>query len=167
MTTRRWATVLGTIAAVGLLAVVVLGLVRSSPGSVDRAEALGRTIRCPVCQAESIADSPSVTAQEMMAIVRDQIAEGRSDEEIRAWFVQRYGRFVVLDPAVAPDTALLWFAPLVAVGVGAIAVRRLTSGDDRPASPDEVDELRRRLREMRDRETDEGAADLDAGVNGS
>lgn len=76
-----------------------------------RAQALFDRIRCVVCQHEAIADSPAVIAADMRQLVRDQIAAGRSDAEIRKDLVRRYGDFVLFQPPVRFGTWLLWFGP--------------------------------------------------------
>ena len=91
----------------------------------DRAVQLESQIRCPVCQGLSIADSPAVLAQQMRAVVHDQLAAGASDDALRAYFVERYGRWILLLPAsTGPDVAL-WLAPaaIVVAGAGIVAMR--------------------------------------------
>lgn len=86
-----------------------------------RAQALFDRIRCVVCQHEAIADSPAVIAADMRQLVRDQIAAGRSDAEIREDLVRRYGDFVLFQPPVRVGTWLLWFGP-VALLAGVLAL---------------------------------------------
>ena len=91
----------------------------------DRAAQLESQIRCPVCQGLSIADSPAVLAQQMRAVVRDQLAAGASDDAVRAYFVERYGRWILLLPASSGADVALWLAPaaIVVVGSGLVAIR--------------------------------------------
>lgn len=113
----RRAGVLGAI--VVLLGVVVAGLVFGTGRPTDRAYELEQRLRCPVCKSVSIAESMSDTAVAMRATVDEQIEAGRSDQEIIAWFTERYGEWVLLDPPAGGDTLPLWLIPL---GVAAVAV---------------------------------------------
>lgn len=146
---KRW-IVAGAAVLLAVVVVVGLALGTASPTSpADRVEAIGQSIRCPVCQAESIADSPAPTAREMMDIVRDQVATGRSDGEIRSFFAARYGRWILLDPGLTPQTIALWALPALAALVGGAAVRRYL--DRARPEPDgaELAELRERVTRLR------------------
>jgi cytochrome c-type biogenesis protein CcmH len=96
---------------------------------------ISEDMRCLVCQNESLAASRSDLAQDLRREIRDLIRQGRSDEEIRAFMVNRYGDFVLYRPPVKPTTWLLWIGPFVLM-VGAIAGfmmyvrRRSKEGDD-------------------------------------
>lgn len=113
----RRAGVLGAI--VVLLGVAVAGLVFGTGQPTDRAYELEQRLRCPVCKSVSIAESMSDTAVAMRATVDDQIEAGRSDQEIIAYFTERYGDWVLLDPPTGGATLPLWLIPL---GVAAVAV---------------------------------------------
>ena len=91
-------------------------------GQEARAEAVGRQLRCLVCQNESIEDSNADLAKDLRHLVRVQIGGGATDTEAVAWVVARYGDFVRLRPPVNAVTALLWGSPVIAVGVGLLAV---------------------------------------------
>ena len=97
----------------------------ADPAQEARAQALMQTLRCVVCQGQSIADSDADLAGDMRAIVRQKIAAGEKPEAIRAWMVARYGRWVSYRPAVEPVTWPLWGAPLLLVAVGALLARRV------------------------------------------
>ena len=86
-----------------------------------RAEAIGSQLRCLVCQNESIEDSDAGLARDLRAKVREQVKAGRSDSEIVAWMVARYGSFVRLKPALTASTLLLYGTPFLALLVGAAA----------------------------------------------
>ena len=103
---------------------------------------LARELRCVMCQNQSLADSPAGVADDLRYQVLALMREGRSDAEIKDWFQQRYGDFILYRPEVTPVTWALWFGPIVllALGAGAIVVlvRRqraaaaaLPSNDDR------------------------------------
>jgi cytochrome c-type biogenesis protein CcmH len=96
-----------------------------------RAQALFNDIRCVVCQHEAIADSPAGLAADVRALVREQIAAGRSDQQVRDDLVRRYGDFVLFTPPLRWGTWLLWFGPLAALlaaaaGLLVLARRRPT-----------------------------------------
>lgn len=143
---RRW---LAAGVALVLATVVVVGLVAGPTTRPDRVEAIGQSIRCPVCQAESIAASPSTTAREMMDVVREQVAAGRSDDEIRDYFVTRYGRWVLLDPGVDGQTVALWVLPLLVAAGGIVVVRRQLADDEPAAEDDDLVELQERVARLR------------------
>ena len=93
----------------------------TDPQLEQRARDLSREIRCVVCQSQSVADSDADIAEEMRAIIREQIAAGKSDQEIRDYLVARYGDFVLFDPPFKASTYVLWIGPfaiLVLAGMG-------------------------------------------------
>ena len=107
--------------AVAFLAVLSLAAAPATlrdPAEEARARALFREIRCVVCQNESIDASPADIAADLRTVVREQVAAGRSDAEIRAFLVDRYGEFVLFRPAFSPGNALLWLTPFAVVLLG-------------------------------------------------
>jgi cytochrome c-type biogenesis protein CcmH len=100
-----------------------------------RAKALQKELRCLVCQGQSIDESNADLATDLRRLIRQQIQQGLSDDDIKNFLVARYGVFVLMKPPVQQDTAFLWFGPaiLVLVGAGVIGVtilrarRRLTT----------------------------------------
>ncbi|MEU5942999.1 cytochrome c-type biogenesis protein CcmH [Micromonospora sp. NPDC047548] len=122
----RWRRTLGALVLVALLAAAGTALVRSTgpAGRSDPVEAVAASLRCPACQGESVVDSRSPIAASMRQVVADQVAQGRSPDEIRRWFVQRYGEEVLADPPARGVFLLLWAVPvLVLLGVCYAAVR--------------------------------------------
>lgn len=81
------------------------------PDQEARARDLFREIRCVVCQNESIDDSEAELAGDLRRVVREQVAAGRSDVEIRAYLVDRYGEFVLLKPSFGVGNLVLWLTP--------------------------------------------------------
>lgn len=80
-------------------------------------------LRCPICQGESVADSPSEIAQQMRGVIRQQIQEGKSDQEIVQYFVSRYGeQNIIWSPPWAGFTLLIWIVPIVLFLVGLLLV---------------------------------------------
>jgi cytochrome c-type biogenesis protein CcmH len=85
------------------------------------AEVLSGSLRCPVCQGMSVADSPSDGARAMKARIVELVELGYSDAQIRAYFVDRYGTWVLLEPPAVGLHQLIYIAPLVVVVVGLLA----------------------------------------------
>lgn len=116
----RWTDRLIWFAAVAAVLVVAVGLATAPPAPADRVEEIASRIRCPVCQSVSVAESPSDQARDMRQIIAEQVAEGRSDEEIVAFFVDRYGEWIVLAPPPRGGTLALWLLPPAAILLGVI-----------------------------------------------
>ncbi len=88
------------------------------PRQERQAKALMETIRCLVCQGQSIADSNAEMAGDMRSLIRERIQQGESPESIRAWLVSRYGEWVTYTPELEPATWPLWAAPLLLLAGG-------------------------------------------------
>ena len=113
------------VAVMAVVASVVLAAFSSGVGSLDdRARRIEAQLRCPTCQGLSIADSPATSAAQMRALVREQLTAGQSDDAVRAFFVARYGRWILLDPPVSGSDLAVWLAPAVIVTFGAVVVVR-------------------------------------------
>jgi cytochrome c-type biogenesis protein CcmH len=115
-------TVAAWMLTLGLAAVVVWGFVAGEETQTDRVLAIGNRIKCPVCQGEAIAESPSETATAMMEIVRERVEAGQSDEQIVTYFTERYGDGILLDPRFEARTALLWILPAAALAGGVVMI---------------------------------------------
>ncbi len=103
----------------------------ANPAQEARAVAIGEQLRCLVCQNESIEDSGADLARDLRKIVRQQVVAGKTNAQVIAWLVARYGNFVRLSPPLDAATVLLWFSPLIALlaGFGAVLLsRRRTRG---------------------------------------
>ncbi len=108
----------------------------------QRFHALAAELRCVMCQNQSLADSDAQIAKDLRREVLKLMREGRSDEEIRDFLVERYGEFVLYRPRMSGSTWLLWFGPLVFVLAGGIVAIRLSRGGARTkqnatATPDD------------------------------
>ena len=90
----------------------------TDPAQEARARALFKEVRCLVCQNESIDASHAELAQDLRAIVRQEVAAGRSDIEVRRYLTDRYGEYVLLKPQFSWANAALWLAPLLVVLAG-------------------------------------------------
>lgn len=94
----------------------------------ERLKGLAEELRCLVCQNQTIAESSAPLALDLRNQIRAQIARGRSDDEIRAYMVERYGDFVLYRPPFKASTVLLWLGPFALLALGAaiywVVVRR-------------------------------------------
>ncbi|MDP2215211.1 cytochrome c-type biogenesis protein [Phenylobacterium sp.] len=97
----------------------------ADPGQEARARALFKEVRCLVCQNESIDASNAELAQDLRAIVRQEVAQGRTDIEVRRFLTDRYGEYVLLKPRFSWANAALWLIPFLVVlaGGGMLASR--------------------------------------------
>ena len=93
------------------------------PRQERQAKVLMETVRCLVCQGQSIADSDAEMAGDMRALIRQRIRAGESPEQIREWLISRYGDWVSYAPPVGPATWPLWAAPVVLLIAGAWLAR--------------------------------------------
>lgn len=93
------------------------------PEQERQARALMETLRCLVCQGQSIADSDADMAGEMRALVRQRVAAGESPRAVRDWLIARYGDYVSYDPPVSRATLPLWLAPLLLLAIGVVVAR--------------------------------------------
>jgi cytochrome c-type biogenesis protein CcmH len=112
-----------------------------------RYEALTHELRCMQCMNNSIADSPVGLASDMRLQVKEQLIAGRSDDEIRAWMVQRYGKVILFTPPMDGSAAWVWVLPgLAALGgliIGVRIVRRRATLVDTDSSAVDGDESAR------------------------
>jgi cytochrome c-type biogenesis protein CcmH len=112
-----------------------------------RARHIGQSLRCLVCQNESIDESEAGLARDLRQIVRERIEAGDTDQQVIDFIVARYGQFVLLKPPVKPETWILWFGPpLLIAGAGSALLwraRRKRSIAEPPLSPDEEAALAR------------------------
>jgi cytochrome c-type biogenesis protein CcmH len=114
--------------AVALLLIVPAALavepdeMMKDPALEARARALSQTLRCMVCQNESIDESNAPLARDLRLLVRDRIRNGDSDAEVREFLVARYGEFILLAPRLTARTILLWSVPILVLLAGGIGV---------------------------------------------
>ena len=94
---------------------------------------IGKQLRCPVCQGMPIAESPAEMAQTMMARVRELHAEGKTQDEIIAYFVERYGEWVLLKPKTQGINWLVWLLPPFALLFGVLSMGRYRKRREKPA----------------------------------
>jgi cytochrome c-type biogenesis protein CcmH len=121
MTRRRGARAL-------VLAALLAGLAAGSPAAPVDDDAVARVasqLRCVVCQNLSVADSPSEMARQMRELVRERLARGDSPEAVKAYFVEKYGEWVLLAPPARGFNLVLWGVPFAALLVGLALVAAL------------------------------------------
>lgn len=139
--------------AVSLGTVVTL-LASSPPSDADRVHALASRLKCPVCDSESIADSPSTIARDLYSLIGEQVANGSTDGEIVDFFIATYGEQVLLDPRFDGRTLALWAVPALAVIAGVIVI----ISRKRAAAPRSLtDSERRRLADMQAQDTSDAS----------
>lgn len=133
----------------------------ASPDLEDKVREIASELRCVVCQNLSVADSPSELAKEMRNLVRELVEQGKSREEILAYFVSRYGEFVLLSPTKRGFNLLVWVLPFLALiggGCGVyLVVRRWTEGREAAAPAVDPAYAERVRRELRERERTSGS----------
>jgi cytochrome c-type biogenesis protein CcmH len=127
--TRRWAAALTLAIATPALADSLLppapyaDVQLPDPRQERAAKALMETIRCVVCQGQSIADSNAEMAGDMRSMIRERIRAGETPAQIRAWMISRYGEWVSFEPPLDRRTWPLWGLPVILLLAGLWLVR--------------------------------------------
>ncbi len=121
---RRFLRVLVPAVAVAIIIAGLWPQPSVAPSAAERVDTLASNIRCPFCGGESIADAPSQIARDLEAIIAEQVAEGRTDDEVYAFFEARYGESALMDPPLLGWGWVLWVGPLVLLAVGGYAIAR-------------------------------------------
>ena len=98
----------------------------------QRVQAVGKKLRCAVCQGVSIADSPASMARAQLDKVRELVAEGKSDQELYDYFVERYGEWALMEPKKSGITLGLWLAPVLVLVLGVLLI---ISSTKKPVAP--------------------------------
>lgn len=157
---RRWSSWIA-MALVVIVALAVGTFGGSERTDAERSQDLAASIRCPQCSSQSVAQSQTPSAKGVKVVIDDQIALGRSDEEIRDFVASRFGRDVLLDPSSKGFGALVWGLPVAAaiVAVGALVLR---FGDWKPAASEATDEDRERVAAAMGASTGPGGETTDA-----
>lgn len=113
---------------------------------------VGQQLRCAVCQSESVADSNSTLARNMRDIIREKLRAGESPEAIKAYFVSKYGDYILMEPRKTGVNWVLWGFPFITLIVGGILValrfmrRPAAASAPAEAAPIETDALINALR---------------------
>lgn len=152
----------GLLAAVAWLSLAgAMAAIAAAPDLEEQVRQIAAELRCPVCQNLSVADSPSTLAQEMRGLIREQLQQGKTPEEIRAYFVSKYGEWVLLTPKPSGFNLFVYVVPFLAAAVGVagvlLAIRRWVRR--RRETTEEVAEVsaadRERLRQALEAEEEE------------
>lgn len=131
---RRWAPwALMVVIAVAVLSIAAFGS-RTAPTAQDRVSSISRSLKCPVCSGESIAESNAPAAQEIRRNIAEQVQQGQTDDEIRRYYAAKYGEETLLTPSSSGINMLVWILPLVALAVAiAVLVIVFRRWNDEPA----------------------------------
>lgn len=114
---RRWA-----------FAVLIGASMQVAAGTIEDSEArLAASLRCMVCQNQTLAESNAPLAADMRQQIREQLRQGRSEQQVKEFFEQRYGAFVRYDPPFMASTWLLWLGPFVLLAAGFAAMWQIVS----------------------------------------
>ncbi|HEX4993456.1 MAG TPA: cytochrome c-type biogenesis protein CcmH [Methylomirabilota bacterium] len=130
----------------------------AAPIREETVHEIGAQLRCVVCQSLSVADSPSETATQRRGIIRERLAAGDSPEQVKAYFVEKYGLWILLSPPRQGFNLLVWVVPFAALGAGLVLVLLLVRRWSRrpgaaQAGPGPDAAMRARIhREMAERE---------------
>ncbi len=146
-----------TLVALLLCLFATLGVAQQpvDPALRERLKKLEEELRCLVCQNQTLADSSAPLAEDLRREVRELAAQGKNDEQIKEFLVQRYGDFVLYKPPVKETTWLLWFGPFILLAGGlatwylVLRRRRHGGGGDAP-DPQAVEEGVEKARELLD-----------------
>jgi len=103
-----------------------------NPAQEAKAQALMETVRCLVCQGQSIADSDASMAGDMRHLIRSRIQAGEDPDAIRSWLVERYGDYVSYKPRVTAMTWPLFALPLALMALAVLLLRRRFTGKAKP-----------------------------------
>lgn len=94
----------------------------ADPELEAQVQEIAAKLRCPTCRALSVYDSPSGMAQEMRALIRDQLRSGKSPDEVTAYFVERYGEWILLQPKAEGFNWTVWLLPVLLLAGGLVFV---------------------------------------------
>jgi cytochrome c-type biogenesis protein CcmH len=113
----------------------VTGAVQTSPGGTTavpiagadsmldrRVRSVAMRLRCPVCQGESIQESPAELAQQMKGVVREQLAAGKTEQDVLDYFLAKYGDWILLEPRAEGINLLVYWIPVIFLVIGAIVL---------------------------------------------
>jgi len=142
-------------------ALVLLALVAApvwavaAPVDEKTVQEIAAQLRCVVCQSLSVADSPSETAHQMRGIIRERLAAGETPVQVRDYFVEKYGQWILLSPPRRGFDLLVWVVPFAALGAGLVLVALVLRRWRRTPSPVPTAGLEPSVRERIRREMEE------------
>ena len=130
-----------------------------SPATDESVATVASQLRCVVCQNLSVADSPSEMARQMREVIRERLGLGETEAEVRAYFVDKYGEWVLLSPRPRGFNLLLWILPFAGLGAGLglvlVSVRRWSrrpadAGSEPALMPGERERIEAELDRLRE-----------------
>ena len=116
------------------------------PALMDRYEVLIAELRCPKCLNINIADSNAPIATDLRMIVKNQLQDGKTNSEIKAFLRERYGDFIDYNPPLSPATLVLWAVPIVLLICAALIFTYVGSRRDKVELSDEEKARLQRLK---------------------
>jgi cytochrome c-type biogenesis protein CcmH len=131
MSAMRFALAIGAWTALAATNAVAQQTISNDPVLEAKVHEVASVLRCPVCQGLSLNDSPSELSQQMRQLVREKLAAGESPEEIKAYFVSKYGEWVLLEPKPKGMNLVVYLAPFILLlgggGLIVVMVRKWSS----------------------------------------
>jgi cytochrome c-type biogenesis protein CcmH len=106
-----------------------------APALEARVQQLGKELRCAVCQGLSVADSPSSMARAQLDKIRELVADGKTDQQVRDYFVARYGEWVLLQPKAEGFNWFVWLGPVALLLGGGYVISRQVRSAPEPSAP--------------------------------
>jgi cytochrome c-type biogenesis protein CcmH len=142
---------LAVAAALAVASTVIAATV--DEGDLDiRTREVAKTLRCTVCQTENVWESGSPFAGQVRAAIRERLEQGQSAEEIRAYFLSRYGDYILMQPPTHGVNWIVWVGPFVLLLVGALFLYRSLARWVTPPTPSLVEPLDNASRQRIERE---------------
>lgn len=117
---------------------VAQGAQRDEDPSEAMVRKIARDLRCAVCQNQSVYESNSDLAKDMLEIIRDKVRAGEQEATIRDYFFQRYGDYIYLEPTGKGTNKILWLAPFLGVLIGALGLWAAITRWRRPSKEEEA-----------------------------
>ena len=134
----RWLHLLAAVLVAVMLSVPARAVqpdeMLKDPALETRARGISAGLRCLVCQNQSIDESDAGVARDLRILIREQLLQNKTDGEIIAFVVDRYGDYVLLKPRLTGETLILWFTPfLILLGGAAFFILRRKTAQSQPA----------------------------------
>jgi cytochrome c-type biogenesis protein CcmH len=137
---------------IGLLCALLLATASAQELELDpRVFEIGRELRCPTCVAESVSESNAAIAREMRVLIQEQLDQGANRAEVLAFFQERYGDWILLNPPMRGMHLLVWLIPIVAALIAGVVItrvlRRWRAAAETPVTvdPSDLDRVRAEL----------------------
>jgi cytochrome c-type biogenesis protein CcmH len=149
MSAMRFALAIGAMSAIVTTNAVAQQTISNDPVLEAKVHEVSSVLRCPVCQGLSLNDSPSELSQQMRQLVREKLAAGESPEEIKAYFVSKYGEWVLLEPKPKGMNLVVYLAPFILLlgggGLIVVMVRKWSSQQASAAPARTVEDIEQEI----------------------